>query len=56
LRQNVITSCGTPEEQYHGVEEGLEVVVPIDLRCLVQLDVAEDLHTHDGVDEEQHAD
>jgi len=34
----------------------LEIVVPVDFRVRIQLDVAENLHPNDGVYEEQHAD
>jgi len=34
----------------------LEIVVPVDFRVWVQLNVAKNLHPDDGVYEEQHAD
>jgi len=34
----------------------LEIVVPVDFRVRIQLDVAENLHSDDGIYEEQHAD
>lgn len=34
----------------------MEIIVPVDVRLRVQLNVAEDLHADDGVYEKQHAD
>ena len=43
-----------PEEHHESLSHVAEVVVPLDGRFRVQGDVAEELHAHDGVDEEQH--
>ena len=45
---------GAPEQHQEGGEDGSEVVVSLDGGVGVQGDVAEHLHAHDGVDEEQH--
>ena len=44
----------SPEEEQDGLEEGSEVVVALEGGARVELDVAEELHPDDGVDEEQH--
>ena len=49
-------SGGAPEQQQHGPAEGLEVVVPVHVRVVVQSDPAEDLHPHHAVDEEDEGD
>ena len=49
-------SGGAPEQQQHGPAEGLEVVVPVHVRVVVQSNSAEDLHPHHAVDEEDEGD
>ena len=44
----------SPEEKHERLEEVAEVVVALEGGARVQLDVAEELHADDGVDEEQH--
>lgn len=45
-----------PEEDEHRHREGVEVVVAVDLRVVVQGDLAEHLHSDYRVDEEQQDD
>ena len=40
---------GTPEEREHGMGEGLEVCMSVDVALLH--DVAKQIHAHDAVDE-----
>lgn len=42
------------EEHHEGLRYGAEVVVPLDGCVRVEVDVAEELHADDGVDEEEH--
>ena len=44
-----------PEEEQEGRENAPKVVVPLDCRRGIEGEGAEELHPHDGVDEEQHA-
>ena len=43
-----------PKEHHESLSNVSEVVVPFDGRLGVERDVAEELHPHDRVDEEQH--
>ena len=55
---NLLSKCDfpffSPEEEHEGLEEVAEVVVALEGGARVELDVAEELHADDGVDEEQH--
>ena len=44
-----------PEEEQEGGEDAAKVVVALDGGGGVEGEGAEELHSHDGVDEEQHA-
>ena len=44
-----------PEEEQERGEDAAEVVVPLDGRRGIEGEGAEQLHAHDGVDEEEHA-
>ena len=44
-----------PEEKQERWEDAAEVVVPLDGRRGIEGEGAEQLHAHDGVDEEEHA-
>ena len=50
----IISPSISPEEEHEGLEEVSEVVVALEGGARVELDVAEELHADDGVDEEQH--
>ena len=52
--QSAIFPFFSPEEEHEGLEEVAEVVVALEGGARVELDVAEQLHPDDGVDEEQH--
>ena len=54
LKQPVTEFHFSPEEKHDRLEEVAEVVVALEGGARVQLDVAEELHADDGVDEEQH--
>lgn len=43
-----------PEQHHESLEDGPKVVVALDCSVGIQVDVAKQLHAHDGVDEEQH--
>ena len=54
LKQTVTEFHFSPEEEHDRLEEVAEVVVALEGGARVELDVAEELHADDGVDEEQH--
>ena len=49
-------ASGRPEQDQHGHGEGLEVVVPVDIRVLINGDPPHHLHSHCAVDEEDQSD
>lgn len=51
-----ILARGASKQQHERLRKDLEVIVPVDGALRVELDVAEHLHTYDGVDEEEHGD
>ena len=47
-------ACGTSEENHESLENGAKVGVSLNGSVGVKVDVAEQLHADDGIDEEQH--
>ena len=47
-------TCGRSKEHEHGLGKVLKVIVPMDGRFVGDHDLAEHLHTDDGVDEKEH--
>ena len=55
MNSKVQIKVGIPEEKQERWEDAAEVVVPLDGGRGIECEGAEQLHAHDGVDEEEHA-